>query len=147
MRTKEALVGMVSDARGWLRTWTADFHESEARKSGRCPAHPVAWQLAHVACTQDDVIRLFPGEKGVVPESLRRLCGSGSPKPTAKTRYPRLDLLRRLLSRTQKRLLTLLRTTPEKALGKPLPEEHPFFKSLGQAAYEISLHEMYHVGM
>jgi hypothetical protein len=147
MKTKEALLGVLGDARGWLKNWSDGFTAREALDSGGSPANPLAWQLAHVACTQDDVIRLFSGGRGVVPESLRALCGSGSPPPTKRTKYPSLPSLWRLLDRTQKRLAKMVRDASEKDLDRPPHEENAFFTSLGQAVYEIALHETYHVGM
>jgi len=81
MRTKDALIAAVKSARGWTKAWGGDFREADARRSGRSPANPIAWQLGHIACAQDDVLRLFPGQRGVVPSALRAVCATGSPLP------------------------------------------------------------------
>jgi hypothetical protein len=147
VKTKVALKGIVNDARGWLRGWADGFTDKEARDSKKSTANPLAWQLAHVACTQDDVIRLFSADgKGVTPDALRKAFGNGAPPPTNRTKYPPLKTLWRLLDRTQARLLKMIdRATPKDLLKKP-NEPSDFFTSFGQGVYEISLHETYHVG-
>jgi hypothetical protein len=146
MRSKEVLVGVVEHARGWTKAWAAGFSDREARSSAKSPANPLAWQLGHIACTQDDVIRLFGDGRGVTPDSLRAVCGNGAPAPTKRTRYPSQKELWSLLDKTQARLLRLVRAATEKGFDRPPREPNDFFQSLGQAAYEISLHELYHVG-
>jgi hypothetical protein len=147
MRTKDAILGTLNDARGWLDAWSAGFSEREARSSAGAHVHPLAWQLGHVACTQDDVIRLFSKDgKGVVPESLRKLCGNGCPAPGPRTRYPSLRALRGHLKRTHAALTRLVASATDKGLDRPPRTENPYFRSLGQGVYEIALHEMYHVG-
>jgi hypothetical protein len=147
MRTKDAILGTLKDARGWLDAWSAGFTERQAHSSRGALVHPLAWHLGHVASTQDDVIRLFSRDgRGVVPESLRAVCGNGCPAPTARTRYPSLRALRGYLKRTQAALTRLVATSTDKGLDRPPRTANPYFRSLGQAVYEIALHEMYHVG-
>ncbi len=147
MRTKEAILGTLKDARGWLDAWSAGFTDREAHSSHGAHVNPLAWQLGHVASTQDDVIRLFSKTgRGVVPEPLKKLCGNGCPAPTARTRFPPLKTLRRHLARTHSTLARLVAASTDKGLDRKPRTENPYFHSLGQAAYEIALHEMYHVG-
>jgi uncharacterized damage-inducible protein DinB len=54
--------------------------------------------------------------------------------------------LRTLLDATHARLLRLLEQASDGGLDRPPREANPFFKSLGQAIYEVALHETYHVG-
>ena len=146
MRTKEALIGIVDDARGWLKGWTDGFSDAEARDSKGMLVNPVAWHMGHVACTQDDVIRLFGDGTGETPDALRAICGVGAPAPTKATKYPPVAELWSHLDRTHARLKKMVETASEKDLDRAPREPSDFFKSLGQAAYEISLHETYHVG-
>jgi len=37
MRTKEALLGIVDDARGWLKGWTDGFTDAEVRDAKGLP--------------------------------------------------------------------------------------------------------------
>ena len=71
---------------------------------------------------------------------------SGAPAPTKDTKYPPLGDLWAHLDRTHARLKGMVESASEKDLDRPPREPNDFFKSLGQAAYEISLHETYHVG-
>lgn len=147
MHAHDVLLGLLADARGWLEGGADGFTQAQARSSRGAPVNPLAWHLGHVAATQDDVVRLFSKDgKGVVPESLRRLCGNGCPAPTAKTRYPSLRALRGHLARTQAALVRLVRAASTRGLDRPPRTENPYFHSLGQAVYEIALHELYHVG-
>lgn len=147
MRPHDVLLGVLKNARGWLEGWSDGFTEAQARSSRGAPVNPLAWHLGHVAATQDDVVRLFSKNgRGVVPEALRRICGNGCPAPTARTRYPSLRTLRRHLKRTQAALTRLVKASTAKGLDRPPRTENPYFHSLGQAVYEISLHELYHVG-
>ena len=147
MRTKEAILGTLKEARGWLDAWSGGFTDKEARSSRGAPVNPLAWQLGHIASTQDDVIRSFSKTgRGVVPESLRKLCGNGCPPPTARTRLPSQRVLRGHLKRTFSTLTKLVQAASEKDLDRPPRTENPYFHSLGQATYAIALHETYHVG-
>ncbi|HEU4954618.1 MAG TPA: hypothetical protein VFT28_08600, partial [Gemmatimonadales bacterium] len=76
MELKDTLRSISNDARGWLKAWAGDFTEAEASLpvgDGRAP-NPLAWQLGHLACTEEDVAALFgvgaPPEP-MVPVSLR----------------------------------------------------------------------------
>jgi DinB family protein len=146
MRTKQALTGIVEHARGWTKAWAAGFTDKEARDRAGGPVNPLAWQLGHIACTQDDVLRLFGTGRGITPDSLRAICGNGSPPPTQKTVYPSQKKLWALLDKTQARLIRLVKSSTDKGFDRPPREPSDFFQSLGQAAYEISLHELYHCG-
>ncbi|MDQ2672255.1 MAG: DinB family protein [Actinomycetota bacterium] len=151
MELKDTLRAISNDARGWLKAWTRDFTEAEASQpsgDSRVP-NPLAWQLGHLACTEEDVAGLFtvgmPSEP-LVPASLRAACATGSPVPTAETRYLPLDALWALLDRTHGRLLGVLEAASAADLDRPPRVANPYFHSLGQGVYEAALHENYHVG-
>ena len=146
MRTKDALLRIVDDARGWLEAWSAGFTDAEARDPKGSFANPLAWQLGHVACGQDDVVRLFGDGTRDLPASLVAICASGCPAPTAATKFPPLAELWKHLRRTHARLKSLIESAAESDLDRPPREPSDTFSSLGQAALEISLHEAYHVG-
>jgi hypothetical protein len=84
MELKDTLRAISNDARGWLKTWARDFTQEEARRpigDSRAP-HPLAWQLGHLACTQEDVAGFFstgPAPAPLVPGALRVACGRGGP--------------------------------------------------------------------
>jgi hypothetical protein len=94
MELKDTLRAISDDARGWLKAWARDFTEEEARRStgeSRAP-NPLAWQLGHLACTEEDVAGLFTTGSApapLVPESLRRLCSTrpSSIAPRVANRY------------------------------------------------------------
>lgn len=77
MELKDTLRAISDDARGWLKAWTRDFIEEEARRptgDSRAP-NPLAWQLGHLSCTEEDVAGLFTTGSALaplVPESLQR---------------------------------------------------------------------------
>jgi hypothetical protein len=147
MHAKTALIAMVNDARSWLKGWADGFTDAEAVDAAGCPANPLAWQLGHVACTQDEVANLFGDGGRQVPDSLREVCGPGTPAPTKSTRYPRLAEIWSLLDRTQTRLLAMVDASDEAGFDREPRTPNDFFKSFGQAVYDISMHETYHVGM
>ena len=111
MELRQTLIAISNDARGWLRAWSRDFTEREA---GECGAgegrpNPLAWQLGHLACVEDDVGLLFGyGEAPLVPPGLRAICATGGPSPAPGTTYPPLTELWELLNRTHERLLGLV---------------------------------------
>ena len=82
----------------------------------------------------------------LVPASLRAVCATGSPIPTAETRYLPLDALWALLDRTHGRFLGVLEAASAADLDRPPRVANPYFHSLGQGVYEAALHENYHVG-
>jgi DinB superfamily len=145
MQLRQALLGVSNDARGWLRTWASDFEETEARERGSGSGNPIAWQLGHIACTEDDVVRLFGGAS-TVPTALRSACGTGCPPPGPDTVYPSLDQLWQLLDDTHRHLVQLVEQASDSDFDRPPVTENPYFHTLGQAVYEIALHETYHVG-
>jgi hypothetical protein len=147
MQVRQALIAITNDARGWLKAWAQDFDQSEATNSGGTRTNPVAWQLGHIAATQDDVYMLFTGKPGAVAADLRAVCGNSCPEPTTATRYPSLAALWEHLGRTHAQLVGLVEQSSDADLDRPPLQENPFFKSLGQSVYEIALHENYHVGM
>lgn len=142
MELRQTLRDISNDARGWLTHWAKDFAQAEAVDSGGAAVNPLAWQLGHLACTEDEVYQLFAGGDSILPTGIREICGTGCPPPTAQTEYPGLSELWELLDRTHNRLLSLIDGDLEQA---PL-KENPHFKSVGQAVYELALHENYHVG-
>lgn len=146
MELRQTLIDISNDARGWLEAWAKGFTQDQATDSGGIRTHPIAWQLGHIASTENDVYRVFTGEPGVVPDDLRAICGTGCPEPTDATRYPPLSDLWSLLEQTHEQLLGLIETASDADLDRPPLEESRFFRSLGQAIYEIALHENYHVG-
>jgi hypothetical protein len=151
MELKTTLLAISNDARGWLTVWAREFTEAEARQpapESRAP-NPLAWQLGHLACVEDDVAQLFTVEASpepLVPASLRTVCATGSPPPTPTTSYPSLVELWALLERTHSRLLAVLEAADPAELDRPPRVKNPYFHSLGQAVYEAALHENYHVG-
>lgn len=146
MNLRDALLGISNDARGWLKGWSQDFVQSEATDSGGTRTNPIAWQLGHIASAEDDVHQLFTGKPGIAPGNVRAVCGTGCPPPGPETRYPPLVDLWALLDRTHAQLVTLIQTAKDADFDQPPLKENPYFKSLGQAIYEIALHENYHVG-
>jgi hypothetical protein len=147
MNLEQTLRDVSNDARGWLNTWARDFTEAEAGAAGSGQApNPLLWQLGHLACVEDDVCWLFGAPDRLAGEGLRAACSTGSPAPTRATRFPSLAELRTLLDATHARLLRLLEQASDGGLDRPPREANPFFKSLGQAIYEVALHETYHVG-
>ena len=151
MELKDTLRAISDDARGWLKAWARDFTEEEARRptgDSRAP-NPLAWQLGHLACTEEDVAGLFTAGSApapLVPESLRMLCSTGGPPPKADTEFPTLAELWTLLERTHKRLLDVLDAASPAELDRPPRVANPYFHTLGQGIYETALHENYHVG-
>jgi hypothetical protein len=151
MELKDTLRAISNDARGWLKAWARDFTENEARGpigDGRAP-NPLAWQLGHLACTEDDVAGLFtagPPPTPVVHDSLRAVCATGSPSPAPGTAYPPLVDLWTLLDRTHERLLGVLDAASPAELDRPPRVANPYFHTLCQGVYEAALHENYHVG-
>lgn len=151
MELKDTLRAISDDARGWLKAWARDFTEAEAVQpagDSRVP-NPLAWQLGHLACTEEDVAGLFAvgaAPEPLVPAALRAVCATGSPAPTAETRYLPLEALWALLDRTHERLLAVLDAATTADLDRPPRVANPYFHSLGQAVYEAALHENYHVG-
>jgi hypothetical protein len=145
------LEAISNDARGWLRLWARDFSEAEARlpvPANRAP-NPLAWQLGHIACVEDDVAQLFTQEErpaSLVPGPLRATCATGSPVPDQTTEYPALPELWALLERTHTRLLAILDAAEDADLERPPRVANPYFRSLAQGVYEAALHENYHVG-
>jgi hypothetical protein len=151
MDLKQTLLAISNDARGWLKTWGRDFTESEALEpsAGSRAPNPLAWQLGHLACVEEDVAQLFgPGTPPppLVPKSLRAVCATGSASPSADTRYPPLAELWTLLDRTHAQLLEVLENAAAGDLDRAPRVPNPFFRSLGQGIYEAALHENYHVG-
>jgi hypothetical protein len=144
MEIRQTLIDISNDARSWLKTWAGGFTQEHASDSGGTKTNPIAWQLGHLACVEDDVFRLFTGERGIVPDDVRAVCASGCPTPTAATRYPPVSELWSLLDRTHGRLTELIEDADD--FDSPPLEENRFFHSLGQAVYEAALHENYHVG-
>jgi DinB family protein len=150
MELKDTLRAISNDARGWLKAWARDFTETEATEpagDNQAP-HPLAWQLGHLACTEDDVVGLFsdPVLPPLVPAAVRAACATGAPEPTAETRFPPLPELWSLVDRTHERLLAMLDGASATDLDRLPRVDNPFFRSLGQAVYEAALHENYHVG-
>jgi len=147
MQLREALLGTSNDARGWLRTWAGDFEQSEAKTTGNGTANPIAWQIGHLACVEDDVICLFGGAPAsTIPEDVRSVCGSGCPTPGPDTTYPPLQELWRLLDGTHERLVAMIEEAADADFDRPALKENPYFHTFGQAVYETALHETYHVG-
>lgn len=149
MDLAQTLQDISNDARGWLRVWARDFTEDEARQQGTGGGrpNPLAWQLGHLACVEEEVVLLFgQADAPVVPPDLRRLCASGAPPPPPDAPYPPLVELWALLDRTHTRLLGLLEGVTPADLDRPPHTANPYFRSLGQAIYEAALHENYHVG-
>lgn len=146
MQLRETLIDISNDARSWLEAWARDFTDAEALQSDGTTAHPLAWQLGHLASAEDDGYRLFTGDESVVPDAVQRTCGTGCPPPAADTAYPPLEELWALLGRTHARLIGLLERSVDGDLDRPPLEANRFFKSLGQMVYELALHENYHVG-
>jgi hypothetical protein len=151
MELKNTLRAISDDARGWLNVWAKDFTEAEALEpgpDGRAP-NPLAWQLGHIACVEDDVAQFFSTHSAplsLVPPALRQVCGTGSPAPTGATRYLRLTELWPLLEQTHARLLDLLEAAQPADLDRGPRVANPYFHSFGQGLYEAALHENYHVG-
>jgi hypothetical protein len=150
MDVKPMLVAISNDARGWLKAWAQDFSEAEARQpaANRAP-NPLAWQLGHIACVEDDVVQLFTREElphSLVPADLRATCATGSPAPDHTTSYPSLVELWSLLERTHTQLLAILNAAEEADLDRPPRLTNPYFRTLAQGVYEAALHENYHVG-
>ena len=105
MDIKPTLLAISNDARAWLKAWGQDFTETEARlpvPASRAP-NPLAWQLGHIACVEDDVAQLFTLEEPsepLVPTAVRAACATGSPAPDERTGYLSLSELWALLERT-----------------------------------------------
>jgi hypothetical protein len=149
MELRQTLVAISNDARGWLRAWSRDFTEREAGESGPGEGrpNPLAWQLGHLACVEDDVGLLFgAGDPPLVPPGLRAICATGGPPPPSGTIYPPLTEIWDLLDRTHERLLALVESAAPDDLDRAPRTHSTFFTSLGQAVYESALHENYHVG-
>ena len=146
MQSRQALLGVTNGARAWLKMWASDFSETEARASAGTHANPLAWQLGHVACTQDFIYSLFTGKPGVVPESLHKTCGNACPEPTAATTFPSSPELWALLEKTQANIVGLIESSSESELDRPPLQPHPFFPSLGQAIHTIATNEAFHTG-
>jgi hypothetical protein len=148
MEIRQTLIDISNDARGWLNAWTRDFTEAERTRvsTDRLGPNPLAWQLGHIACVEDDVVQLFSGGPGLVSAPLRSVCATGSPIPTVATRYPSLAELRTLLERTHLALIALVENADADALDRPPLVDNRFFRTLGQSVYEAALHENYHVG-
>jgi hypothetical protein len=151
MELKETLRAISNDARGWLKAWAGDFTEAEAAEpvEDRRAPNPLAWQLGHLACTEEDVAGLFGAGSvpaPLVPDSVRAVCATGSPAPTAGIQYPPLAVLWTLLDRTHERLLAILEAASPAELDRPARVPNRYFHSLSQGVYEAALHENYHVG-
>ena len=151
MDIKPTLLAISNDARAWLKAWAQDFTEAEARlpvPASRAP-NPLAWQLGHIACVEDDVAQLFTLEERpepLVPPAVRATCATGSPPPDESTGYLSLPELWALLERTHTHLLAILDAAEDADLDRPPRVANPYFRSLGQGVYEAALHENYHVG-
>lgn len=146
MTLRSTLITMSNDARGWLKMWGEDFTDAEATSAGGSGVNPLAWQLGHLACVEEDVVGLFSGKPRIVPEDVNAACASGCPAPMSATRFPPLAELWALLDRTHGRLHELVESASDADFDRPPLKEDQFFKSLGQAVFVTALHETYHVG-
>lgn len=151
MELKDTLVAISNDARSWLKIWGRDFTDREALQPTADPRvpNPLAWQLGHLACVEEDVAQLFsPGAppSPLVPGQLRAVCATGSAPPSPETRYLPLAELWALLDRTHAQLLRVLEDAGAADLDRAPRVPNPYFRSLGQGVYEAALHENYHVG-
>jgi uncharacterized damage-inducible protein DinB len=147
MQLRQALLGTLNDARGWLKAWAGDFTDAEAIQAGGTKTNPAAWHLGHIAAAQDLVYRLFSGKPSLVPEAVRAVCDTGAPEPTAATRYPRVAELWALLDATHASLVALVeQAADDAAFDRPALTKNAYFHTLGQSIYEIALHETYHAG-
>ena len=87
MDIKPTLLAISNDARAWLKAWAQDFTEADAKLPGpasRAP-NPLAWQLGHIACVEDDLAQLFTLDERpepLVPPAVRAACASGARHPT-----------------------------------------------------------------
>jgi uncharacterized damage-inducible protein DinB len=146
MELRQTLLDIVNDARGWLKVWAADFTEGEATRTVPGGPNPIAWQLGHLALVQDDVYTLFRGKPPELPASLRSACASGGPAPAADAVFPTLAELWQLLEATHGRLLELVASAQLSDFDRESSPPNRYFRTLGQAIYEVALHENYHVG-
>lgn len=146
MELRQTLIDVVNDARGWLKVWAADFTEAEATRTVPGGPNPVAWQLGHLALVEDEVCTLFSGRGPELPASLRSACASGGPSPGADAVFPSLAELWQLLEATHGRLLGLVANAGPADFDRESSPPNRFFRTLGQAIYEVALHENYHVG-
>lgn len=148
MEIRQTLIDISNDARGWLNAWSGDFTEDEAMRTSidRPGPNPLAWQLGHLAGVEDDVHQLFSGHASLLPPEMKATCATGSPPPTGSTRFPSLAELREHPVRTHAGLLSLVNQADASQLDQPPLVENKYFRTLGQAIYEVALHENYHVG-
>lgn len=146
MELRQALIDISNDARGWLKSWARDFTEEEATQTVTGGPNPLVWHLGHLASVEDDVFTLFTGAAPKVPPALRAIVATGCPIPTTATRFPSLSDLWSMLDESHVRLLSMAETAAPGDFDRTPLVPNRFFRTLGQAIYEVALHENYHVG-
>ncbi len=146
MLLRDTLIAISDDARSWLTYFSRDFTADDARRSSGV-VNPLAWQLGHLAVTEDYAYRMATGDTDVlVAKELHDTCGNACPAPTDATTYPPLEELWALLGRTHARVIALAQRSSDTDFDKESVTKNPFFRTVGQTIYELALHENYHVG-
>ena len=134
----------------FTRKKTLDLLESIAKlpnaaeilgwRPGPGRAH-IAWQLMHVAATDDRHLNVrIGGGKAVEPEFERRFAGGSTPDDS----IPTIDEIRRYLTERRTALLAMLDAATDESLAKKPYDASPY--SLGEWFRVWIWHEAHHQG-
>jgi hypothetical protein len=144
---KDSILHLLVFQRSYIGASVYDIPEEKmAVQPGGIVNHP-AWQLGHLACTQDQLVKWLGGASAL--EAWMPRYGRHSTPLPDRAAYESKEELLRVLDERRSETARLLRNASADDLAKPVPNPHMVrvFPSVGNlVTFLTTTHEGWHLG-
>lgn len=145
---KDVLLAQLGTGAYLFEKFTSDLSDEEYFKVPVADGNHAAWNVGHIACSEDSMVAGITGDKMHVAEDTRELFKGGSVCTPGASTYPARGDIDKMLHEARERTVDALKTFDDAKWDEPSPDDYPkeVFPTIGSIWGMIGTHQFWHIG-
>lgn len=145
---KDVLLAQLGTGAYLFDKFTADLSDEEYFKVPVADGNHAAWNVGHIACSEDSMVEGITSGKKHIAEETHELFKGGSVCTPGATTYPTRADIDKMLHEARERTVCALKAFDDAKWEEPSPEGYPkeVFPTIGAVWGMIGAHQFWHIG-
>ncbi len=145
---KDLLLGQLETGEFLFDKFTSDLSDGEYFKLPAPNTNHVAWNVGHIATSEDSMVAAVTGSEMKLPEDLHKMFGGSSECFEDAAKYPSRGEIDEMRINARANAIEQLKMFDEVKWGDQSPEGWPtdLFPTLGSIWALLPTHQFWHIG-